>query len=97
MDPQDRSLRARLAAHTSWANTLDPASRTAKARAAAAGRFEREARELHPDATDEQITRVAEHLKSAHFSRIALKAAAARRAKASAGRQVKTAGKTKAA
>ncbi len=55
MDPQDRSLRASLAAHTSWANTVDPASRTAKARAAANGRFEKAARELHPDATDEQI------------------------------------------
>lgn len=82
MDPQDRSLRARLAAHTSWANTLDPASRTAKARAAANGRFEKQARELHPDATDEQITRAAAHLKKAHFSRLALASAAARRAKA---------------
>ena len=84
MTPQDRSLRARLAAHTSWANTLDPTSRTANARAAANGRFEREAREKHPDATDEQIARVAEHLKSAHFSRLALQAAAARRHKAEA-------------
>lgn len=84
MDPKDRSLRARLASHTSWANTLDPQSRTAKARAAANGRFERQARELHPDATDEQIARVAAHLKSAHFSRLALAAAAARRAKKAA-------------
>lgn len=82
MDPQDRSLRVSLAAHTSWANTLDPATRTAKARAAANGRFEKQARELHPGATDEQIARVAEHLKSAHFSRLALAAAAARRRKA---------------
>ncbi|MFF7534916.1 hypothetical protein ACIP6Q_39265 [Streptomyces bobili] len=84
MDPQERSLRARLAVHTSWANTLDPASRTAKARAAAAGRFEKKARELHPDATDEQIIRVAEHLRKAHFSAMALKSAAARRAKSGA-------------
>ncbi|MFE0329026.1 hypothetical protein ACFW08_20035 [Streptomyces sp. NPDC058960] len=84
MDPQDRSLRASLAAHTSWANTLDPSSRTAKARAAANGRFEREARQLHPDATDEQIARVAEHLKKAHFKRLALASAKARRAKKTA-------------
>lgn len=84
MDPQDRSLRASLAAHTSWANTLDPTSRTAKARAAANGRFEREARELHPDATDEQIARVASHLRSAHFKRLALASAKARRAKKAA-------------
>lgn len=81
MDPQDRSLRASLAAHTSWANTLDPASRTAKARAAANGRFEKEARKLHPDATDEQIARVAAHLRSAHFKRLALASAKARRSK----------------
>ncbi|MEV1063435.1 hypothetical protein [Streptomyces sp. NPDC050263] len=84
MSPQDRVLRASLAAHASWANTLDPASRTAKARAAANGRFEREAREKHPGATEAQIVRVAAHLKSAHFKRLALAAAKARRAKAGA-------------
>lgn len=82
MDPQDRTLRARLAAHTSWANTLDPASRTAKARAAANARFEAEAREKHPEATDAEITRVAEHLRKAYFARMALASAKARRAKA---------------
>jgi hypothetical protein len=81
LNPEQRSLRARLAAQTSWANTLDPTSRTAKARAAANGRFEQQARELHPTATDEQIARVAKHLKSAHFSRLALASAKARRAK----------------
>ncbi|MGQ5576032.1 hypothetical protein [Streptomyces sp. ECR3.8] len=82
LTPEERSLRARLAVHTSWANTLDPASRTAKARAAATGRFEKKARELHPDATDEQIARVAEHLRKAHYTAMAMKSAAARRAKA---------------
>ncbi|ODA69242.1 hypothetical protein [Streptomyces sp. AVP053U2] len=82
LSPEERSLRARLAAHTSWANTLDPKSRTARARAAANGRFEKQAREKHPDATDEQIARVAEHLRKAHYSAMALKSAAARRAKA---------------
>lgn len=81
LTPEQRTLRARLAAQTSWANTLDPTSRTAKARAAADGRFEQQARKLHPDATDEQIARVAGHLKSAHFSRMALASAKARRAK----------------
>lgn len=93
MDPTERSLRASLAAHTSWANTLDPASRTAKARAAANGRFEKQARELHPDATEEQIARAAQHLRSAHFSRLALQAAVARRANAAAKRRMKAAGK----
>ncbi|TXS55220.1 hypothetical protein [Streptomyces sp. t39] len=81
MDPTTRTLRARLAAHTSWANTLDPASRTAKARSAALGRFEKRAREMHPTATDEQIARVAEQLKRAHYTAMQLKAAASRRAR----------------
>lgn len=81
LNPEQRSLRARIAVQTSWANTLDPTSRTAKARAAADGRFERQAREMHPTATDEQIDRIAGHLKSAHFSRMALASARARRAK----------------
>ncbi|MEV5182881.1 hypothetical protein AB0K88_24285 [Streptomyces werraensis] len=81
INPSERSMQLRLAAHLSWANTLDPKSRTAKARAAANGRFEKKARELHPDATPEQIARVAEHLRKAHFQELALKSAAARRAK----------------
>lgn len=82
MTPAERSLRATLASQVSWANTLDPTSRTAKARAAAAGRFEKQARELHPDATDEQIARVAATLRSAHATRMALASAKARRVKA---------------
>ncbi|MFD6874494.1 MULTISPECIES: hypothetical protein [unclassified Streptomyces] len=79
MSPEERSLRARLAAHVSWAVTPDPASRTAKARAAADGKFEQQARELHPGATDEVIARVTRSLRSAHYSRMALKSATARR------------------
>jgi hypothetical protein len=79
MDPVDRSLRARLGAHTSWANTTDPASRTAKARAAADAKFEKEARALHPDGTDEVIARAAAHLRKAYFVRLGMASAAARR------------------
>ncbi|WP_262375329.1 hypothetical protein [Streptomyces sp. sk2.1] len=39
---------------------------------------------MHPGATDEQITRVAEHLRKAHFSRMALASAKARRSKPAA-------------
>jgi len=81
MTPEERTLRAQLGAHAMWANTLDPASRTAKARSAANGRFEQQARAKHPDATDEQIARVAEHLRKAHFKAMGLKSALARRAK----------------
>lgn len=79
MDPIQRKLRAQLGAQMSHANTLDPTSRTAKARAAFEGKFETEARELHPDATDEQIARVAGHLRQAHYKRMTLKSLASRR------------------
>lgn len=79
MDPVDRTLRARLAAHSSWAKTTDPTSRTAKARTAANNKFMTQARELHPGGSDELIATTAEHLRKAHFARMGLKSAAARR------------------
>lgn len=79
MDPVDRTLRAQLAAEVSWAKTADPTSRTAKARAAAKRKFEKQARELHPDGSDELIARAAEHLHKAHMRRMGLASAAKRR------------------
>lgn len=85
MDPVIRSLRAQLASHVSWANTPDPASRTAKARAAHDSKFVQQARELHPGASDERINAVAANLRSAHYARLGLASALARRRK-SAGK-----------
>jgi hypothetical protein len=76
--PAERRLRAQLAAHTSWAHTEDRASRTANARRAALDRFERE---VDPDgklAPAERAKR-AENARKAHFKRLALKSAQARR------------------
>lgn len=66
----ERSLIASIAAHESWANTPDRAARTAKARAALEQKFLEQA--------DGDPVR-AEHLRKAHFQRLALKSAAARR------------------
>jgi hypothetical protein len=41
LTPSQRSLRARMAAHSSWARTPDPAARTAPARKSFLDRFER--------------------------------------------------------
>lgn len=74
---QERSLRARIAAHARWA-VDDPVAGTAAARQAFLDRFEREA---DPDGTltpDERARRAA-HLRRAYFSRLALKSAKARR------------------
>lgn len=82
MDPAERTLRARLAAHTQWANEPDPTGRTAKARAAMTNKFVAQARELHPDGDDELIEKAAEHLRKAHYARLGLASGKARRMKA---------------
>lgn len=66
----ERELIASLAAHTSWANTANRTARTAPARAALDRKF--------LDAADGDPQR-AESLKKAHFKRLALKSARARR------------------
>jgi hypothetical protein len=80
LTPSERALRARLAAHTSWANTSDRQARTAPGRKAAMDRFERQ---VDPDGTldpEERALR-AEQAKKAHMTRLALKSAQARRRK----------------
>lgn len=81
MTPEERKQRAKLAAHISWAKTSDPAARTANARAAALDRFEKQA---DPDGVlpPAERARIAEHLKKAHFARMALESARRRRLKA---------------
>jgi hypothetical protein len=68
-DPE-RSLLGRIGAHTSWANTTDRTARTAPARLALEKKF--------LTAADGDPIRAA-HLKKAHFQRLALKSAQARR------------------
>jgi len=67
-----------MAVHDSWARTADPAARTAPARAAAESRFERE---VDPDGVlpPEERRRRAEHARKAHYLRMALASAKARR------------------
>jgi hypothetical protein len=66
----ERRLRAQIAAHTSWANTADPTARTANARAALEQKF--------LDLAGGDPVR-AQHLRKAHFAKLALKSAQARR------------------
>lgn len=77
MTPERRVLRARIAAHTSWANTDDRAARTANARSAMQAKFERQ---VDPDGTlsvEERARRV-ESARKAYFLSLAIKSAAAR-------------------
>ena len=64
------SLQAKIAAHTSWANTVNRTARTANAREAFEARFLAEA--------DGDELRAAS-LRKAYFARLALKSAQARR------------------
>lgn len=66
----ERQLAARIAAHESWANTTNRSVRTAPARAALDAKFLEEA--------GGDPVRAA-HLRKAHFARLALKSAKARR------------------
>ena len=70
LSPELRTLRARIAAHESWAQTKDRAARTANARNAFEDRFLTEA--------DGDPQRAAS-LRKAYFARLALKSAQARR------------------
>jgi len=87
LTPVERSLHATANAHTSWANTADRTARTANARRAFIEHFERQ---VDPDrilSPGERALR-AEHLRKAHYARLALKSAQARR-KAKEARQAK--------
>ncbi|MGP3977874.1 hypothetical protein ACTWQF_28430 [Streptomyces sp. 8N114] len=83
LTPEQRSLRASIAAHEMWANCDDPAARTLPARAAFLHKFEEEA---DPDRTltPAERARRAEHLRKAYFQRLALASSRARAAKGAA-------------
>lgn len=74
----ERQLRARLAAHQSWANTANRNARTTPARDAFLAKFEDQVdprRELTP----EERAKRAANARKAHFIGLALKSAQARR------------------
>ncbi|MEU3962879.1 hypothetical protein AB0F42_24255 [Streptomyces buecherae] len=82
MDPSEKSLKARLAAHVSWSRTPDRRARTEAARRASHHtRFLDQARRENPAANDEQIQQIAASLRSAYFTALAIEGVRARRAK----------------
>jgi hypothetical protein len=78
LTPAERSLRARMASYSSWAQTHDPAARTAPARQAFKDRFERQ---VDPDGVlpEPERQRRADAAKKAYYTGLALKSAKARR------------------
>lgn len=79
--PSERKLKAQVAAHAKWAGEADRSAATAPARLAAERRFELE---VDPDGVlpPAERARRAEHARKAHFARMALASARARRLKA---------------
>lgn len=87
MTPAQRTMRARLASHTSWSKTADRHARTAPAtKASTWDRFEAEVRaeaaERGVTLTDAQLQPMVQSRRSAYYTRLSMKAAAARSAKA---------------
>jgi hypothetical protein len=80
LSPEEVQQRASIAAHESWARTPDRSARTAAAREARWQKYVDRASQLAPvGASDEDITRRAEHLRQADLKRMALKSARNRR------------------
>jgi hypothetical protein len=74
----DRTLAARIGAYASWAATADPSARTAHARRTFLESFEKQ---VDPEGKlpPKERARRAEALRKAHFARLALASAKARR------------------
>jgi hypothetical protein len=74
----ERRMRSSIAGHTSWARTEDRTARTEPGRRALLDKFERE---VDPDGTllPAERAKRAENLRRAHFQRLALASAKARR------------------
>src|SRR3954453_13803593 len=73
-----KSLRGKVAAHSSWAKCEDPTARTAPARAASYARYLDEV-DPHHELSDAERERRAEHLHRAPMSRLALRSVESRR------------------
>lgn len=80
MSPEQRSMRARLAAHTLHSQIADPSAHTRPARQAFEKRF---LDEVDPDRTlpDDERARRAEHARKAYFLRLSYAGVKARAAR----------------
>jgi hypothetical protein len=81
--PTERSIAASIAAHVKWAKT-DPVEGTSRAREVFLSTFELQA---DPEGALDPVERArrAEHLRKAHFKRLALRSAKVRAARKVAG------------
>jgi hypothetical protein len=84
LTPEQRSARGSIAALERWSRE-DPAANAARGQAGLRAKFEREAREADPHASDAEIGRRAECAYRAHFKRLAFEREKARAARMAGG------------
>lgn len=84
LTPEERTLRARLAAHRLHASVSDPSAHTRRAREAFLARFEAE---IDPERvlSEEERRRRAEHAKRAYFTKLSYLSARSRRTRREKG------------
>jgi len=83
LTPEQRSLRARMAAHARWSKAKDRAAELAKARETFMSRFEQEV-DPNGEMTPEARALAAESARKAYFARPAFKSATTRAARKAA-------------
>lgn len=88
LTPEERTLRARLAAHTKWARCTDASEATSRARANGPGSIEYWLKKVDPDGElpEKERLRRAQSAKKAFYARIQYQSAHARRKRAGGGK-----------
>ena len=77
LTPEQRTQRARLAAHTKWAHAHDPTEATRPAREAFNKRFHDEV-DPNRELSEQERERRVNHARKAYYTRLSLKASQAR-------------------
>jgi hypothetical protein len=85
LTPEQRSLRARLAAEARWAKDRDCKANARRAQKGLWAKFLREARAEFADLSEGDIEKRAEHAYKAHMLGLAFKSSRARSARAAGG------------
>ncbi len=89
LTPEQRHIRASIAAHTRWSRE-DPAGNAARGQAGLLARFDREVREAEPGLSEAEYSRRAESAYRAHMARLALASSKARGARKASGDRAAT-------
>jgi hypothetical protein len=84
LTPEQRRIRASIAAHTRW-SAEDPAANAARGQAGLLAKFERQIRAADPTLPDAEVARRAESARQAHMARLALASSKARARRAGDG------------